>query len=350
MNIALELGWRFVDGDSAVAIEPVLFELLEAVERGGHLNYAAQVTGVSYRHAWGLMRTWEARLKSPLLSLKRGRGASLTEAGRALLEARARAVADSHAVLSAAADAATARLALALGAGTATLRIASSSSERVTQLVALLGRQSWRPLLDLTGSEGALRRYQRGEVDIAGFHLPLGELGRSVASTMLALLDETRDRVFLLELRVLGLMSRPDQPVTDLAELVGSPLRLINRQPGAGTRLVLDGLLGQRGLAPGAIRGYRDEEYTHSAVAATVASGGADVALGTAEAAARFGLHFTPLVQERFYLCVRKSAPRELLAALTAFTHDALQQSGRPSATADVQPGVKLLRRLHNSL
>ncbi len=349
MKIALELGWRVVEGDSVVVIEPVLFELLEAVERGGHLNFAAHATGVSYRHAWGLMRSWEERLRAPLVNLKRGSGATLTAAGRALLDARARVRLETQAALVAAADTATAGFAVALGARPRTLRIASSSSERVTELVAMLSQQSWLPQLDLTGSEGALRRYQRSEVDIAGFHLPLGELGHSVAATLLALLDDARDQVFLLELRVLGLMSRANRPVTDLADLPGSELRLINRQPGAGTRLVLDGLLGQRGIAPGAINGYRDEEYTHSAVAATVASGGADVALGTAEAAARFDLRFTPLVQERFYLCARKSAPRELLTALATMTSETLARGAR-TATADAQPGVKLLRRLHSAL
>lgn len=350
MKLALELGWVVIDGDQRVPIEPVLFTLLEAVERGGHLNYAAQAAGVSYRHAWGLMRSWEGRLQQPLLNLKRGRGATLSPAGRALLEARTRAQADTATILAEAAAAATQGLARVIGPPLETLRIASSSSERVSELGTALEARHWPVRLELTGSEGALRRYQRGDVDIAGFHLPLGDLGRTVSNALLGLLDDARDQVYLLEWRVLGLMSRNERPVRDLGELVDTGLRLINRQPGAGTRLVLDGLLGQRGIPPGAITGYRDEEYTHAAVAAIVASGKADAALGTAEAAERFGLHFAPLVQERFYLCARRSAPRELHALLAQFAGSALARSGRVPAAAELTPAVKLLRRLHTGL
>ena len=84
MKIGLELTWRIELAGQRYVIESLLFELLEAVERGGHLNYAAGATGVSYRHAWGMMRTWEQRLKLPLLDLQRGRGATLTASGRAL--------------------------------------------------------------------------------------------------------------------------------------------------------------------------------------------------------------------------------------------------------------------------
>ena len=91
MKIGLQLAWRIELGGQHYVIEGLLFDLLEAVERGGHLNYAASATSVSYRHAWGLMRTWEERLKLPLLDLQRGRGATLTASGRALLSARAQA-------------------------------------------------------------------------------------------------------------------------------------------------------------------------------------------------------------------------------------------------------------------
>ncbi|MBK6660515.1 MAG: LysR family transcriptional regulator, partial [Proteobacteria bacterium] len=56
MKIGLGLTWHIeLDGQRHV-IEALLFELLEAVDKGGHLNFAANATGVSYRHAWGLMR------------------------------------------------------------------------------------------------------------------------------------------------------------------------------------------------------------------------------------------------------------------------------------------------------
>ena len=349
MKINLDLAWSIELGGQRFVIEPLLFRLLEAVEQGGHLNYAARTTGVSYRHAWGLMRSWEERLKLPLLDLQRGRGASLTDSGRALLAARTQAANTARSVLQEAAAGATALLAPTLDDGRAALRIASSSSELINGLVDSLRAERWPVVLDLLGSEAALRRYQRGEIDLAGFHLPLGALGPTVGMALTAMLDEARDQVLLLELRSLGLLSRRDRELSDLEELTGDDVRFINRQPGSGTRLVFDGLLGLRGIAPGNIAGYRNEEYTHSAVAAMVASGAVDAGFATASAAAKFKLAFTPFVQERFYLCLRRDARRELRDAVTAYVQGALAATQRPPAASEIAPSVGLLRRLHNS-
>lgn len=353
--LTLDLTWTLVLGEERVTIEPVLFALLEGVREGGHLNHAARAAGVSYRHAWGLMRAWETRLETPLILLERGRGASLTPVGTALLAARTTVRADLAPVLERAASAAARSLAGTLRPAPRAVRVASSHGESMAALAEELGAARWNVTLETTGSERALRRYQRGDADVAGFHLPLGELGRTVSQVLLALLDDDRDHVFLLERRVLGLMSRPDLPVQSLDALPDSGLRLINRQPGSGTRLVLDGLLGAKGIAPGAIEGYRREEHTHTAVAAIVASGAADAGLGIAGAAAQFGLSFTPLVQERFYVCLRRGAHRSLVRQVAAFAERTLAQGppaapGERAPIGEMQPSVASLRRLHNAL
>jgi molybdate transport repressor ModE-like protein len=350
MKIGLGLNWHIELAGQRFVIESLLFDLLKAVEQGGHLNYAAAATGVSYRHAWGLMRTWEERLKLPLLDLQRGRGATLTASGRALLTARGQAEAQVQSALEHAAAGATALLAPTLDDSRATVRIASSNSDLVSGLVDRLRGAQWQVVLDMLGSEAALHRYQRGEIDIAGFHLPLGELGSTVGMALTAMLDDARDQIFLLELRSLGLMSRREREVRELDELTHQDVRFINRQPGSGTRLVFDGLLGSRGIAPGTISGYRNEEYTHSAVAAMVASGNVEAGFGTASAAAKFDLAFQPFVQERFYLCVRRDARRELSEAVAAYVKDALADGQRPPAASEIQPSVRLLRRLHNPI
>lgn len=350
MTISLDFAWSVELDGQHFEIEPLLFHLLEAVQAGGHLNHAARATGVSYRHAWGLMHRWEARLKQPLVDLQRGRGASLTASGRALLAARAQAGRTARAALETAATAATALLAPTLGTDRPTLRIASSSSELINGLVDHLRAAGWPVVLDMLGSEAALRRYQHGEIDLAGFHLPLGALGATVGMALTALLDDARDQVLLLELRALGLLSRRANEVRALEELTGSGLRFINRQPGSGTRLVFDGLLGLRGIAPGNIAGYRNEEYTHSAVAAMVASGAADAGFATASAAAAFDLAFAPFVQERFYLCLRRDARREVREAVSAYVQGVLASAQRAPAASDIAPSVGLLRRLHNSV
>jgi putative molybdopterin biosynthesis protein len=80
--------------------------------------------------------------------------------------------------------------------------------------------------------------------------------------------------------------------------------RYINRQRGAGTRLLLDYELQRRGISSEQIRGYEREEYTHLAVAVAVASGAADCGLGVRSAALALGLDFIPVGWERYDLVI----------------------------------------------
>ena len=79
-------------------------------------------------------------------------------------------------------------------------------------------------------------------------------------------------------------------------------LRYVNRQRGAGTRVLLDHELARRGISPEAIVGYEREEHTHLAVAAAVAAGRADCGLGVLAAARAFGLDFVPVAKEPYDL------------------------------------------------
>lgn len=78
----------------------------------------------------------------------------------------------------------------------------------------------------------------------------------------------------------------------------------INRQRGAGTRVLLDYRLKQIGINPRAIHGYERQEFTHLAVAAAVASGAADCGMGILAAARALDLDFVPLDHERYDLII----------------------------------------------
>ena len=78
----------------------------------------------------------------------------------------------------------------------------------------------------------------------------------------------------------------------------------MNRQRGAGTRMLLDSELARHGLSPEDVNGYAREEHTHLAVAAAVASGRADCGLGILAAARAFGLDFVPVTTEPYDLVV----------------------------------------------
>jgi len=106
-----------------------------------------------------------------------------------------------------------------------------------------------------------------------------------------------------------GLIVAPGNPkgIRGLADLARPDVRYINRQRGAGTRILLDYRLAQLGIDPAHVRGYEREEYTHLAVAAAVQSGAADCGLGIAAAARALNLDFLPLEQERYDLVIPRA-------------------------------------------
>ncbi len=89
-----------------------------------------------------------------------------------------------------------------------------------------------------------------------------------------------------------------------IEDLTRAGVRYVNRQRGAGTRVLLDHELRRRGISPGAIDGYAREEPTHLAVAAAVAAGRGDAGLGIMAAARAFGLDFLPVTREPYDLVV----------------------------------------------
>ena len=84
----------------------------------------------------------------------------------------------------------------------------------------------------------------------------------------------------------------------------------MNRQPGSGTRIAIERRLAREGIAAGDIAGWTTEEFTHAAVAATVAAGSAEAGFGIQAAAAQLGLAFVPLVDERYAFALQARAAR----------------------------------------
>jgi len=86
-------------------------------------------------------------------------------------------------------------------------------------------------------------------------------------------------------------------------------VRYVNRQRGAGTRVLLDHELSRAGIDTASVDGYEREEPTHLAVAAAVAAGRADAGLGVLAAARAFGLDFVPVAREPFDLVMMPGEP-----------------------------------------
>ncbi|MBU4524799.1 MAG: molybdopterin biosynthesis protein [Desulfomicrobium sp.] len=107
-----------------------------------------------------------------------------------------------------------------------------------------------------------------------------------------------------LAIRHQGLIVAKGNPlgITGVGDLARPEVRFINRQRGAGTRILLDYHLRQAGIGPEQVNGYEKEEFTHMAVAVNVLTGTASCGLGIFAAANALGLDFVPLARERYDL------------------------------------------------
>ena len=108
--------------------------------------------------------------------------------------------------------------------------------------------------------------------------------------------------------RELGLVVWTGNPrkLEGIGDLGRRGLRFVNRQPGSGTRAVIDDALAAAGVETGAVVGYREEVSTHWAVALRILRGEADVGVATRSVAAALSLGFIPLARERFDLVIPK--------------------------------------------
>ena len=156
------------------------------------------------------------------------------------------------------------------------------------------------------GSLGGLVALRREEAHLAGSHLLDPESGEYNLSYIRRYLPGVAIKLVTLVGREQGLIVRRGNPkkILELEDLARPEVSFVNRQRGAGTRVLLDYHLDLKGIAKKSINGYNQEEYTHLAVAAAVASGRVDSGLGIAAAAKALGLDFVPLFKERYDLVI----------------------------------------------
>jgi putative molybdopterin biosynthesis protein len=154
------------------------------------------------------------------------------------------------------------------------------------------------------GSLGGLVALRDGLCHIAGSHLLDPDTSTYTLPWVERVLGDRPVAVVRLVHREQGLIVAAGNPLglRGIEDLVRPGLRYVNRQRGAGTRVLLDHELGRRGIAPEAVGGYAREEHTHLAVAAAVAAGRADCGLGVLAAARAFGLGFVPVTREPYDL------------------------------------------------
>jgi putative molybdopterin biosynthesis protein len=156
------------------------------------------------------------------------------------------------------------------------------------------------------GSQGGLVALRRGEAHLAGTHLLDTQTGEYNVSYLPQYLPDTPVLLVTWVGREQGLLIQKGNPrqIKSLLDLARPDVRFVNRQRGAGTRVLLDFHLQKLGIVSQSVKGYDQEEYTHLAVAAAVVSNRADCGLGITAAARALDLDFIPLFNERYDLVI----------------------------------------------
>jgi putative molybdopterin biosynthesis protein len=175
------------------------------------------------------------------------------------------------------------------------------------------------------GSMGGLIALRDGLCHLAGSHLLDPDTGAYTLPYVDRILAERDVAIVRLAHREQGLIVAPGNPlgVSGIGDLSHEGLRYVNRQPGAGTRVLLDYELSRAGIDRATITGYEREEPTHLAVAAAIASGRSDCGMGVRAAARAFGLDFVPVAQEPYDLVLdRASLELPLLQPFWALLED----------------------------
>ncbi len=175
--------------------------------------------------------------------------------------------------------------------------------------LAELARRQW-PGWDLAsvsvGSTAGLVALSRSFCHAAGVHLLDPESGRYNETAVRRFLPGRRVALVRLGVREQGLYVAPGNPkgIQGIGELARGDIQFVNRQPGSGTRILLDVLLAREGVTPDSVPGYETAETTHTAVAEAVRSGRADAGLGVRLPAKALGLDFVPLAEEPYELAL----------------------------------------------
>ena len=275
-----------------------LTALLKDIDDGKTLMSACKKMGLSYRNIWQKLNEVEQALGFKLMNRVRGHGSQLSEYARYLIQ------------FTEDFDQKTMRLGQSslvhLEEGFAQFRVKAkkqwrlaSSSDPIIQKATLdIGGFE----LMTAGSGEALERLLNYEVDIAGFHVSDPQSSQIISQR----LQKEGMQIFPVMKRVQGFLVAKGNPLNIISpkDLLRPKIRFINRQKGSGTRLLLDTILAKEGINGNAIRGYQNEEFTHSAIATAILAKKADVGMGVKSIALENGLDFIQLKDEIFFLAM----------------------------------------------
>ena len=308
IHIEIEPVWRFKKSGDANSVR-IMLGFLNEIRISGKIGRAAEQEGMSYRHAWNLIEGWTAFFETPLVERKQGRGTTLTEFGAKLVWAGQRLQARLGPQLQNLSQELETEIKQFLPHAPSVIRVHASHGFAVSLLRELLGREAELGLdLRYVSNQNSLASLAHDSCDLAGLHLPQGELRKRSIDAIKGWLNPSTHRVIGFVTREMGLMVKRGNPlrITSMGDLIDPSVRFVNRDPESGTRLLFDQILAQHRIDGSRINGYQQVEFTHAAVAAYVASDMADVSFGVEAAARQFDLDFVRLVTEDYLFVCRR--------------------------------------------
>jgi len=346
MHISFGISW-FHGEKEKQTIDDGLLRLLEAIRSEDSLKRAAKETQLSYRHAWGLLKKWETEFGSPLVTLQRGRGhgTNLTTFGEKLVDAHQSLSDKFRSEYQAIGEEISLSLQDEINSDKDNrLNISASHGMAISYLNQLLQKDvTVKTEFEIHGSLESLRLLNQSNYDVAGFHYPLNDSQNNFSESLAPIyrqhLNPRKHELLLVATREQGIITdaKNSAKIKTLSDLNKRSVRFINRQLDSGTRAILDQLLTSSNINRKDINGYGNEEFTHIAVAAMIASGAANVGFGIKAAASRFGLNFIPVVKEAYILAVEKNIPthvRSLLRKLLSSTEFKITVNSYPGYDA----------------
>src|ERR1700723_1782063 len=206
IHIEIEPVWRFRRDNNAQSIVIVL-TLLNEIRVTGKIGRAADRIGVSYRHAWNLIETWSRFFEAPLVERKQGRGTSLTPLGGKLVWAGQRLEARLGPQLQNLSQELETEINQLLPHGRSIIRVQASHRSAVSKLRELLSREANLGVdLRYVSNQNSLVSLAHDQCDLAGMHLPQGELRQRSIAASKGWLTPSVHRVISFVTREMGLM------------------------------------------------------------------------------------------------------------------------------------------------
>jgi len=286
-------------------------DILQRVDQGHTLTYAADDLNISYRTLWNELKEAEKKLNCKLLNRIRGHGSKVTANGYLLINTLEK-LAQLSTEMQGLADNISNQLTIHTKIAPKQFIFCCSSDPLIEQICP----QFVEIELQTMGSGNALTHLIEGKAQIAGFHISdrqemtgIGEHIKLHNLEMMPLMQRVQGLIL-----VKGNLLR----ITTVRDLARPEVRFINRHKGSWTRLLLDRLLTKEGLKAKQIRGYDQEEFTHNAIATSILAGQTDAGIGLQYVAKKFNLDFIPLKIETFYLAMKSELiEHEEILALT---------------------------------